>query len=899
MEDIEQERLLDKSRQKVKEQAYFMKRSLEQTNLREGLKYASSMLDELGSKPQKSLNPKNYYILFMQIFDEMRNMEQFFKEEYRRGRKMMDLYESVQHASKLIPRLYLLITVGSVYIQTHEVGAKEILLDLLEMIKGVEHPTRGLFLRYYFLKMCKDRLPDQDSEYYGEGGDTNDCINIIMRNLADMNKLWVRMSAKTKNKQKKEKQRLDLKQLCGENILRLSSLEGVNLQVYKNQVLPQLLDLIENQSDAISQQYLFDVIISSFPDEYHLDTLQLMLQVCTMNLDPKVDIKIIFIRLMDRLAEFAIYNKDVAASFQQKGDSIYNMFKQNIDKMIEKTSSNEFQNILDLMAAFLKFTLKCYLQNVECVNQILKSCVLICQKQQIQDFTDECFKNIVKFLTLPLENLSLSILNMNEYPKLMNYLSFVKRRQVAQKIIQTVISTKKEISNEELANQLILFISPMLEQQDDYVEIEDYEFELEQSLLARMVHLIHNQDCQQYWNIIKLFLIKFKNGKIKRQVYTYPSIIFAICNFTRYVYSIQAQNQVLNYQNIFKIIKELIEELQSEMPKLALKLYTQLLLIINEFDDQKELDEFTYEIVCQSLIIYQDDLSDVNDKLEIMNIFIGIFNRINCLSDENFDTLSSNLSSYSAKLLKKQDQIITTLSCSHLYYGIQIKDQNQVKKCLQKAIKIGQILLKQGGKNCGVYVYILNRFLIFAQQFEFQFEEIQEIINIIKNNINSVDDNEDGKQIKQYWVNTISYIQEKFNQIFLFLHKFKFENNKNIYKIININFIFKNIQFFRLKFNKNKLFFYFNTFIILIQIFYFQNKYLQIIKIKKKFINNNNQNFKTNIINQLKNKNQQQLLKNQNQKQLQQLQTNNNIIQINEKFRADFSMRKNTLSKSL
>ena len=75
MDDIEQEKLLDKSRQNVKEHSYFMKRALDQVNLREGLKYASGMLDELGNKPSKSLNPKNYYILFMQIFDEMRNLE--------------------------------------------------------------------------------------------------------------------------------------------------------------------------------------------------------------------------------------------------------------------------------------------------------------------------------------------------------------------------------------------------------------------------------------------------------------------------------------------------------------------------------------------------------------------------------------------------------------------------------------------------------------------------------------------------------------------------------------------------------------------------------------------------------------------------------------------------------
>ena len=78
---------------------------------------------------------------------------------------MIDLYEAVQHAPNIIPRLYLLITVGSVYIQSHEGGSDKILNDIIQMMKSVQNPLRGLFLRYYFLKMCKDRLPDTKSEY--------------------------------------------------------------------------------------------------------------------------------------------------------------------------------------------------------------------------------------------------------------------------------------------------------------------------------------------------------------------------------------------------------------------------------------------------------------------------------------------------------------------------------------------------------------------------------------------------------------------------------------------------------------------------------------------------------------------------------------------------------------
>lgn len=102
----------------------------------------------------------------------------------------------------------------------------------MEMIKAVQHPLRGMFLRYYFLKLCKERLPDKGSEFEGEGGDINDAINVILRNLNEMNKLWIRMSGKS-YKGTREKERENLKMVVGENIVRLSDLEGVSQDVYQ------------------------------------------------------------------------------------------------------------------------------------------------------------------------------------------------------------------------------------------------------------------------------------------------------------------------------------------------------------------------------------------------------------------------------------------------------------------------------------------------------------------------------------------------------------------------------------------------------------------------------------------------------------------------------------------
>lgn len=43
----------------------------------------------------------------MRAFDELRKLEMFFKEETRRGCSIIDLYELVQHAGNILPRLWV------------------------------------------------------------------------------------------------------------------------------------------------------------------------------------------------------------------------------------------------------------------------------------------------------------------------------------------------------------------------------------------------------------------------------------------------------------------------------------------------------------------------------------------------------------------------------------------------------------------------------------------------------------------------------------------------------------------------------------------------------------------------------------------------------------------------
>ena len=49
-----------------------------------------------------------------------------------------------------------------VYIKSGEVAKKDIMKDLVEMCRGVQHPLRGLFLRNFLLQSTRGQLPDAE-----------------------------------------------------------------------------------------------------------------------------------------------------------------------------------------------------------------------------------------------------------------------------------------------------------------------------------------------------------------------------------------------------------------------------------------------------------------------------------------------------------------------------------------------------------------------------------------------------------------------------------------------------------------------------------------------------------------------------------------------------------------
>ncbi|CAG8957619.1 hypothetical protein HYFRA_00010486 [Hymenoscyphus fraxineus] len=300
----DQARLLEDALTVVRQQTHLMRKCLETPGkLMDALKCSSTLVSELRTS---SLGPKQYYELYMGVFDALRHLSAYLKDSHPVNH-LADLYELVQYAGNIIPRLYLMITVGTVYMSIPDAPVKEIMKDMMEMSRGVQHPVRGLFLRYYLSGQARENCPTGNSE--GPEGNLQDSISFTLTNFVEMNKLWVRLQHQghSRERELRTQERKELQLLVGNNLVRLSHL--VDLETYKNAILQPLLEQVVQCRDVLAQEYLLEVITQVFPDEFHLHTLDQFLAAVS-RLNPHVNVKVIVIALMDRLSSYAARETD-------------------------------------------------------------------------------------------------------------------------------------------------------------------------------------------------------------------------------------------------------------------------------------------------------------------------------------------------------------------------------------------------------------------------------------------------------------------------------------------------------------------------------------------------------------------------------------------------------------
>eukprot|EP01036_Dinobryon_divergens_P030798 gene30798-40097_t len=740
IEDAEQAKYLEDCTKVVREQSFYMKRAMDGDSLKLALDHATEMLRELRTN---LLSPKNYYSLYMRILDELRELEEYFLSMLKNGHRIVEIYEQVQCCSNIVPRLYLLCCVGGVYISSQEAPAKDVLKDLIEMIKGVQHPVRGLFLRNYLTLVSKNKLPDSGSVFEGSGGTVVDAYTFLLQNFVETNRLWVRLQSQgaAKDKKKREKERLELRILVGVNLVRMSQLEGLGLQEYKTEVLPKVLEEVLSCKDTIAQSYLMDCIIQVFPDEFHLATLETFLKTCTQ-LKEKVNVRAILEALTDRLASHSsatAANSNAPAEFTNS----FRLLNECVTTLIEERTNMSLTETLKLQTVLLNFALKCHAGKMTYVEHCLSTSSLLIDKTDFVaaggsgDVYAETAAQIEVLLSVPLASLALRVLDIAAYATLMSYLPWDSWKEVAINLVKSIVSnpSKSQLSKIQHVEQLIAVMKPLLQDRDDKsiasevsAAVAHAKFREEQYLVARVPHLVFSNDTDVTLQILSLLRGAFASGGASRLQYTFPSLVFATLKLARQ----EQGEQQFNTSAVFEFVLEMIAQLAESHPQKAMMLYLQAAQARDEYGSHG----ITYEFVKDALLIYECRVVDSRVQIQLLTSIVGTLLCCKHFSKEDYEVLINKVKTYGSMLLDKPDQSRMMSLCSHLYWPPRsvlppaahtgeetenaeksattsaierYSDCTKMLECMQSSLRIAQDC------NANLFVNILDRYLYYFE----------------------------------------------------------------------------------------------------------------------------------------------------------------------------------------
>lgn len=578
----------------IKHQSGLMKDNLSEGHLLLALKNCSNFLNELRTS---QLSPKEYYELYMAVFDSLESLSGYLlqshksKQSKKKGAPFLaDLYELVQYSGNIVPRLYMMIVIGTTYMSTNEAPTKEIMKDMIEMCRGVQHPIRGLFLRNYLSQRSKDLLPLSTKE------DFDETVDFLVVNFIEMNKLWVRLQHQghSSERELRYQERKELKILVGSNLVRLSQVvddfhseEGYSSeQFYKDRIFPTITEQIIQCRDHLAQSYLIDVLIQIFPDNFHFLTLDSLLNDVFLKLHPMLKKSELVETLVDRFVTYHKYESDLesvtegtaeldskpeptqkeksGASISEIFDSFWKFFL-NLHTVDPELPTEEYSTILQ---SLIKLSLTFDPNNYENLDKIYQFATekLTEYAHPEGDAKTEAGTAIQSLwfdlLVTPVKHFSSikSLLKLPFFFELFSKMSTVSsQRQLALKIAEKLVeiygsdtdAEKEEYHTTEDIDDIFKFMLVLIKDSDSQMNTSKNlgvtktilvdngekhitaEFLEIQETICKVLHLVDHPD--EFKSLTNLLYVrkKYLNKNPENIIYTYPTLIAQLTNKLR------------------------------------------------------------------------------------------------------------------------------------------------------------------------------------------------------------------------------------------------------------------------------------------------------------------------------------------------------------------------------
>ena len=590
MSENQEIKLLNSISYQIKQISEMMKKSMEKNDLRQVLKYIEEILGYLKTE---FISTQLYYQLFTFVFDVILQIQSFFRTEMKNGRNIYEFYKSVQQCITVLPRVYLMIIVGSLILETKSDDSSEVLDDLLEACNGVQHPLRGLFVRYFLLKLLKDYLTD---------------IDFLMVNFREMNKLWIRINRMVYlTKSGVKKTRNDLKVLISENIMRfvfvLNSINNKKINkenIYKDKILTPILDIIKKSNDYISQEYILICLIQVFNEEYCIKNIDMIINPLN-EFNENVDKKTILIDIMEKIIKNKSIEKnknlkmndifkkinvcieaitkkylDIIDSIQQEKEKEKNV--ENKNNIIYDINDKELINIIELLSSFIKFIIhfgsnEYKNEIIDLINKSIDKCSdLLASIKNINkdnpnvtisnnNFTTENMQKLYTLLTVLIES-PLYIFQFKAFPNLLNYLNTICKYEISMNILNNLTNKYNlgSINSKDKLINLIEFIEPLI--QVNQTELNEYLLDKSIYKISKLVFVPSSKDPYEQLEMLQMIKdILINSTKNNNEYLSEKKIIVYFTNYMNCLFLL-GLNVNETYDNIINNPKNKLKKSQ-------------------------------------------------------------------------------------------------------------------------------------------------------------------------------------------------------------------------------------------------------------------------------------------------------------------------------------------------
>ena len=808
----EQKSVLQSCINTIKSQSNLMKHDLNDNKLLPALKHCSNFLSELRTN---SLTPKQYYEIYMLVFDSLETLSTYLlnthtaRQKAKKNNKensgsafLADLYEIVQYSGNIIPRLYMMIVIGTTYMSIEGAPTKDLMKDMIEMCHGVQHPIRGLFLRYYLSQRTKNLLP------FGNQADFQETVDFLIANFIEMNKLWVRLQHQghSSERELRYRERKELKILVGSNLVRLSQIiddytgdESYSaVEYYKEKIFPTVTEQIIQCRDHLAQSYLIDVLIQVFPDDFHFATLDKLLNEVFVNLHPMLQKSELVQALIDRFIAYEKFASDISDLSVEERPVLHNV---NIDDLFQSfwqfySNLSELDPDLPpeehslLLQSLISLLLTFDPENFSNLDVIYKFAEEKLGGQDEGGDQEEMWSNL---LIEPVSHFK----SIKSLLRLENFYDFYKKltninlqKQISLAIIDKILSLASEnqkdiLMDVEEIDGIFRYLMVLIKESPSKLDtaknlgvtktikvnngelLVTPEFLEVQEKICKVFQLVENPE-DPVKTIANLMYIRktYLNKNLENIIYTYPSLISRILfklKIIGYVNLQQKKNDesselqsTSNFKNLSVIINELYQYHQEYSSDLILTLYLNTAIVT----DQLQLESLCYELFTQCFVIYEENLilsthqnrnsASVNPRDSLsggslaFESILAIANSLaktRNLSKDNYESLITKLTLYASRLLKKNEVTRAILACAHLWNQERKGEENDGKRvleCLQKCLRVADGCLDPF-LSVKLFIEILNQSIILNVDSWFT----NGVIELTKTNIENLEDNQE------------------------------------------------------------------------------------------------------------------------------------------------------------